>query len=232
MPREIRRDRKPMRRTSHLSTPFTPSGNRGLSRTLGAFLLTGLFAGVAVGTVEPAAARTPVPHSCVDCRFIRSETGFLSCIEHCLAGDVWCGENGMTRARWEGWNFNKTRTAALRESENDFDARFGERRRGILEVKLHNGTPAVAFGIPSLVFPLYDPTVTVKVEGEKTRTYRGERWSDSILIVTDPDLIRAFGRGCRVRVSTVPFGHDRIDLQFDLAGFRDAADVVYGGEAP
>lgn len=203
-------------------------------RTAGvASLLTaGLVAALSLAVALPASARTSVPRSCVDCRFIRSESGFLTCIERCLAGDVWCGEDGMTRARWEGWKFNKTRTVARRESENDFDAFFGERRHGVLEVKLHNGTPAVAFAIPDLVFPLHNPTVTVKVEGEKTRTYRGERWSDHILIVTDPELVRAFERGCRVRVSTVPFGHDRVDLRFDLAGFRDAADVVYGEKAP
>lgn len=236
MPREFRRDPSPTHRTSYHFNPSAPSGDRRLSHTLGSLfgslLVTGLLAGAAVGMIEPAQGHTPVPRSCADCRFIRSESGFLTCIERCLAGDVWCGEDGMTRARWEGWKFNNARTVARRESENDFDALFGERRRGVLEAKLHNGTPAVAFVIPELVFPLHDPTVTVKVEGEKTRTYRGERWSDEILIVTDPSLIRAFGRGCRVRVSTVPFGHERVDLQFDLAGFRDAADVVFGGKAP
>ncbi len=232
MPREFRRDPLPTHRTSYHSRPSTPSEVRRLSRTLGSLLVTGLLAGAAVGMIEPAVARTPVPQSCADCRFIRSESGFLTCIERCLAGDVWCGEDGMTRARWEGWKFNNARTVARRESENDFEALFGEHRRGVLEVKLHNGKPAVAFAIPELVFPLHDPTVTVRVEGEKTRTYRGERWSDDILIVTDPELVRAFRRGCRVRVSTVPFGHERVDLQFDLAGFRDAADVVFGGKAP
>lgn len=236
MPTRNNRSRTPTRALmqSILSTSSTLSETsaRKFSRILGTVLLTGVMAGISVSVALPAAARTPVPRSCADCRFIRSESGFLTCIEHCLAGDVWCGEDGMTRARWEGWKFNKTRTVARRESENDFDAFFGERRRGVLEAKLHNGTPAVAFVIPELVFPLHDPTVTVKVEGEKTRTYRGERWSDNILIVTDPGLIRAFERGCRVRVSTVPFGHDRVDLRFDLAGFRDAADVVFGGKAP
>lgn len=203
-------------------------------RTAGvASLLTaGFVAALSLAVALPVSARTNVPRSCADCRFIRSESGFLTCIERCLAGDVWCGEDRMTLARWEGWKFNQSRSVARRESENDFEALFGERRHGVLEVKLHNGKPAVAFAIPELVFPLHDPTVTVRVEGEKTRTYRGERWSDDILIVTDPELVRAFRRGCRVRVSTIPFGHERVDLQFDLAGFRDAADVVFGGKAP